>query len=182
MSGEDRALSYILKLTHTSDLPNDIWANTDLEGMDFGEKSCCAQGPDNGHESCSAGSTGEDFSADGLGPVGFAIIVGLSVLVGCCCCFFFVVKKAVASAATNKKDDVWSGPGSSQSHVARVLSSPPAGAATAYATAAPVQIVNPVPSHGAATVVQPSTVPAHMGMTILQPSAPQPAVNPVFRR
>ncbi|EJK76792.1 hypothetical protein THAOC_01427 [Thalassiosira oceanica] len=169
-----------------SDLPNDIWANTDLEGMDFEEKSCCAQDPGNGQESCSAWSPGEDFSAGGLGPIGFAIIAGLSVLVGCCCCFFFVVKKAVVSAslATNKKGNVWSGPGSSQSPVAQVLSSPPASSATYATAAAPLQIVNPVPSHGVATVVQPHVpAPAHMGVTILHPSAPpQPAMNPVFRR
>ena len=173
-----------------SDLPNDIWANTDLEGMDFKEKSCCAHDPDNGRESCSAWSTGEDFSADGLGRIGFAIIAGLSVLVGCCCCFSVAMKKAIVSASlsTNKnKGNVWSGPGSSQSPIAQVLSSPPVGATTTYTAAAPpvVQFANPGPSYGVATVVQPTStaVPApHMGMAILQPSAPQPAMNPVFRR
>lgn len=78
-----------------SDLPRDLWASTDMDGMEYHERACCELGETVPSDQCtgprSFGAAG-DLSTGAI--VGIAVgVVGVALFV-CCYCYFSKAKKS----------------------------------------------------------------------------------------
>jgi len=73
------------KCPFVSDLPNNLWDNTDDEGKSYEEKACCEIGGITASQTCSNNSTTIDLE----GGSAVAVFVGLAIagvaFISCCC-------------------------------------------------------------------------------------------------
>ena len=63
----------------TSDLPNNLWDNTDMSGKDYGERACCEQGSTVPSNTCAALAASLKSDSSKEVPSQIGIIVGIVV-------------------------------------------------------------------------------------------------------
>ena len=73
------------KCSFYSDLPNNLWDNTDLEGLEYTDRACCERGI---AVSATCSNAGLDFSSPGGTGLLIGIVVGslAAMVIGCCFC------------------------------------------------------------------------------------------------
>lgn len=81
------------KCPFQSDLPNNLWQNTDVEGKNYGDRACCESGGVIPSKSCPARYTSEATEEGRTGAVDVIFVVPIFIAILVCACFIYLLKK-----------------------------------------------------------------------------------------